>query len=55
MLLVIRNGLAQRKLLAENVSLKDAVRRGRASSAEDSEIKRILETVRKVAPANVRV
>jgi two-component system, NtrC family, nitrogen regulation response regulator NtrX len=55
MLLVIRNGLAQRKLLRENVSLKDVVRQRTRIIGEDAEIKRILETVRKVAPANVRV
>ncbi len=55
MLLVIRNGLAQRKLLRENVSLKDVVRQRTLIVGEDAEIKRILETVRKVAPANVRV
>jgi DNA-binding NtrC family response regulator len=54
-LLVIRNGLAQRKLLRENVTLKDAVRQRTRIVGEDGEIKRILETVRKVAPANVRV
>jgi len=54
-LLVIRNGLAQRRLLRENVSLKDAVRQKTQIVGEDPEIKRILETVRKVAPANVRV
>jgi DNA-binding NtrC family response regulator len=55
MLLVIRNGLAQRKLLRENVSLKDAVRQKTRIVGEDGEIKKILETVRKVASANVRV
>ena len=54
-LLVIRNGLAQRKLLRENVTLKDAVRQRTRIVGEDAEIKRIMETVRKVAPANVRV
>jgi two-component system nitrogen regulation response regulator NtrX len=54
-LLVIRNGLAQRRLLRENVSLKDAVRQKTRIVGEDAEIKRIMETVRKVAPANVRV
>jgi len=55
MLLVIRNGLAQRKLLRENVSLKDAVREKTRVVGEDPAIKKIMETVRKVASANVRV
>jgi two-component system nitrogen regulation response regulator NtrX len=55
LLLVIRNGLAQRKLLRENVSLKAEVRQRTRLVGEDPEMKRILETVRKVAPANVRV
>jgi two-component system nitrogen regulation response regulator NtrX len=54
-LLVIRNGLAQRRLLRENVSLRAEVRQRTRLVGEHPEIQRIMETVRKVAPANVRV
>jgi two-component system nitrogen regulation response regulator NtrX len=54
-LLVIRNGLAQRKLLRENVNLRAEVRQRTRIVGEHPEILRILDTVRKVAPANVRV
>ena len=55
LLLVIRNGLAQRKLLKENVTLKAEVRQQTRIVGEHSEMQKILETVKKVAPANVRV
>ena len=54
-LLVIRNGLAQRRLLRENVSLKAEVRQRARVVGQHPEMLRILETVKKVAPANVRV
>ncbi len=55
LLLVIRNGLAQRRLLKENVSLKAAVRQKTRIVGQHPEILRIMETIRKVAPANARV
>jgi two-component system nitrogen regulation response regulator NtrX len=55
LLLVIRNGLAQRRLLKENVTLKAAVRHKTRIVGEHPEIQRIMETIRKVAPANARV
>jgi two-component system nitrogen regulation response regulator NtrX len=55
LLLVIRNGLAQRRLQKENVSLKAAVRQKTQIVGEHLEIQRIQETIRKVAPANARV
>ncbi|HEX5132072.1 MAG TPA: sigma-54 dependent transcriptional regulator [Candidatus Krumholzibacteria bacterium] len=55
LLLVIRNGLAQRRLLRENVSLKAAVRQKTRVVGEHPEILRILETIRKVAASNARV
>ncbi len=55
LLLVIRNGLAQRRLLRENVSLRAEVRQRTELVGEHTEIQKILETVRKVAPANARV
>ncbi len=54
-LLVIRNGLAQRRLLRENVSLKAEVRQRTRLVGQHTEMSRILETVKKVASANVRV
>src|SRR5512145_1254229 len=54
-LLVIRNGLAQRRLLRENVSLKAEVRQRTRIVGQHAEMLRILETVKKVATANVRV
>ncbi len=54
-LLVIRNGLAQRRLLRENVSLKAEVRQRTRIVGQHPEMLRILETVKKVAAANVRV
>ncbi len=54
-LLVIRNGLEQRKLLEENISLKKESGRYAEIVGEHSEIKAILETVEKVAATNARV
>jgi two-component system nitrogen regulation response regulator NtrX len=54
-LLVIRNGLAQHRLMRENISLKEAVKREATVVGEHPEILAILETVRKVAPTNARV
>jgi len=55
LLLVIRNGLAQRKLQRENVSLRAEFRSQTRIVGQHPEILRILETVKKVASANVRV
>jgi len=55
LLLVVRNGLAQRRLLRENVSLKAEVRRKTEVVGEHPEIVRILETVKKVAATPARV
>ncbi|MDH4036381.1 MAG: sigma-54 dependent transcriptional regulator [Candidatus Krumholzibacteria bacterium] len=55
LLLVIRNGLAQRRLLKENVTLKAAVRQKTQIVGRHPEIQKIMETIRKVAPANARV
>ncbi len=54
-LLVIRNGLAQRKLEAENVSLKAAVHRKTRIIGEHPDMLAIMETLRKVAPTNARI
>lgn len=54
-LLVIRNGLAQRKLLRENISLKQEVQRKTQIVSEHAEMKAIMETLEKVAPTNARV
>ena len=54
-LLVIRNGLAQRRLLKENVSLKAEVRQRTRIVGQHPEMLRILDTVKKVAATNVRV
>jgi DNA-binding NtrC family response regulator len=54
-LLVIRNGLAQRKLLKENISLKAEVQRKTQIIGENPEMLAILDTVKKVAPAPARV
>jgi DNA-binding NtrC family response regulator len=54
-LLVIRNGLEQRKLLVENISLKQKAGRYTEIVGEDREIGAILETVEKVASTNARV
>jgi two-component system nitrogen regulation response regulator NtrX len=52
---VIRNGLAQRRLLKENVSLKAEVRQRTRIVGQHPEMLRILDTVKKVAATNVRV
>ena len=54
-LLVIRNGLAQRRLLKENVSLRAEVRQRTRIVGQHPEMLRILDTVKKVAATNVRV
>jgi DNA-binding NtrC family response regulator len=54
-LLVIRNGLQQRKLLVENLSLREEFRRSSEVVGESPEILAILETVKKVASTNARV
>ncbi len=54
-LLVIRNGLAQRRLIRENISLKAEVQRHTRIIGEHSEMAAIMETMAKVAPTNARV
>jgi two-component system nitrogen regulation response regulator NtrX len=54
-LLVIRNGLAQHRLLRENISLKAEVKRDTQLVGEHPDILAVLETVRKVASTNARV
>jgi two-component system, NtrC family, nitrogen regulation response regulator NtrX len=54
-LLVIRNGLAQRRLLKENVSLRAEVRQRTRIVGQHPEMLRILDTVKKVAATSVRV
>lgn len=54
-LLVIRNGLAQGKLVRENISLKAEVRSRTRIIGEHPEILAIMETIEKVAPTNARV
>ncbi len=54
-LLVIRNGLAQRRLLKENISLKAEVQRRTRIIGEHPEMEAIMETLSKVAPTNARV
>jgi two-component system nitrogen regulation response regulator NtrX len=54
-LLVIRNGLEQRKLLVENLSLREEFKRSSEVVGESPEILAILETVKKVASTNARV
>jgi len=54
-LLVIRNGLAQRKLLRENISLRAEYRRRTEIVGDHPDIRAIMETVHKVAPTNARV
>ncbi len=54
-LLVIRNGLAQRKLAAENISLKAEVERRTRIMGEHPDMLAIMETLKKVAPTNARV
>jgi two-component system nitrogen regulation response regulator NtrX len=54
-LLVIRNGLAQRRLAAENISLKAEVHRRTRIIGEHPDMLAIMETLAKVAPTNARV
>ncbi len=54
-LLVIRNGLAQRKLAAENVTLKAEVERKTRLMGDHADMLAISETLRKVAPTNARI
>jgi two-component system nitrogen regulation response regulator NtrX len=54
-LLVIRNGLEQRKLREENISLRKEFRRQTEIIGEHPEIGKIMETVGKVASTNARV
>jgi two-component system nitrogen regulation response regulator NtrX len=54
-LLVIRNGLEQRKLLKENISLKEEFKRYTKIVGEHPDILAIMETVRKVSSTNARV
>jgi two-component system nitrogen regulation response regulator NtrX len=54
-LLVIRNGLEQRKLIEENISLRREFKRYTEIVGEHNEILTILETVGKVASTNARV
>ncbi|UCH82847.1 MAG: sigma-54-dependent Fis family transcriptional regulator [Candidatus Latescibacterota bacterium] len=54
-LLVIRNGLAQRKLIRENISLKAAVEKRTRIIGEHTDILAIMETLEKVAPTHARI
>jgi DNA-binding NtrC family response regulator len=54
-LLVIRNGLEQRKLIEENISLRREFKRYTEIVGEHREIMEILDTVGKVASTNARV
>jgi two-component system nitrogen regulation response regulator NtrX len=54
-LLVIRNGLAQRKLIAENISLKAEVQRKTRIIGDHPDMLAIMETLEKVAPTNARI
>ena len=54
-LLVIRNGLEQRKLLRENITLKKEAKRYTKIIGEHPDILAIMDTVRRVAPTNARV
>ncbi len=55
MMLVIRNGLAQSKLLRENRSLKAQAREQTRIVGEHPDIRAIMATIEKVAPTNARV
>jgi two-component system nitrogen regulation response regulator NtrX len=55
MLLVIRNGLAQRKLIRENITLKAWVKGETRIIGEHPDMLAIMETLQKVAPTNARV
>jgi two-component system nitrogen regulation response regulator NtrX len=54
-LLVIRNGLQQGRLLQENTSLKQEIRRKTRIIGEHAEMRAIMETLEKVAPTGARV
>jgi len=54
-LLVIRNGLEQGKLLKENISLRQEIQRKTQIIGEHSQMLAIMETLEKVAPTNARV
>jgi two-component system nitrogen regulation response regulator NtrX len=54
-LLVIRNGLEQRKLREENITLKREFQRRAEVIGEHPQILEIMETVKKVASTNARV
>jgi two-component system nitrogen regulation response regulator NtrX len=54
-LLVIRNGLEQRKLLRENISLREEIERKTQIIGEHPQMLAIMETLQKVAPTNARV
>ena len=54
-LLVIRNGLAQRRLIRENISLKNVMLQKTRIIGEHPDIKSILETLEMVAPTKSRV
>jgi len=54
-LLVIRNGLEQGKLLRENISLKKEIQRKTQIIGEHPEMLAIMETLKKVAPTSARV
>ncbi|UCG52545.1 MAG: sigma-54-dependent Fis family transcriptional regulator [Candidatus Latescibacterota bacterium] len=54
-LLVIRNGLAQRQLIRENISLKAEVQKKTQIIGEHPDIAEIMETLQKVAPTNARI
>ncbi len=55
MMLVIRNGLAQRKLITENITLKAAVQRKTKIIGDHPEMLAIMETLEKAAPTNARI
>ncbi len=54
-LLVIRNGIAQRKLITENISLKAKVQRKTRMIGEHADMLAITETLEKAAPTNARI
>jgi two-component system nitrogen regulation response regulator NtrX len=54
-LLVIRNGLAQRDLIRENITLRRKIQGKGRIIGEHPSMQAIMETLRKVAPTNTRV
>jgi len=54
-LLVIRNGLAQRNLIRENITLKRKIQGKGRIIGEHPSMQAIMETLKKVAPTNTRV